>query len=92
MVSQQPVVQKQEPVKEVKPVAVPVQVQKKVEEPIVQKLINDSIDNNYMPIKAMNTFTKDWIIKARISSKGELKTTKKGGHLMKIELVDNFGT
>jgi len=45
-----------------------------------------------MPIKAMNTFTKDWIIKARISSKGEMKTTKKGGQLLKIELVDSFGT
>jgi hypothetical protein len=32
-----------------------------------------------MPIKALNTFTKDWVIKARISSKTEMRQTKKGG-------------
>jgi len=45
-----------------------------------------------MPIKAMNTFTKDWVIKARVSMKGELRTTRNGGYLLKIELVDSFGT
>lgn len=82
--------EKIEPVKEVKQ-AVPVQQPKKIE-PAPAKFIQDSVDNNYMPVKAMNTFTKDWIIKARISSRSDLKTTKKGGYLMKIELVDHLGT
>ena len=71
--------------------------QPKVAEKVVEEykpvdFVKDSSDNNYMPIKAMNTFTKDWIIKARVSQKGELKTTKKGGYLLKLELVDSFGT
>lgn len=45
-----------------------------------------------MPIKALNTFTRDWIIKARVASKGDKKITKKGGSLLKIELVDKFNT
>jgi hypothetical protein len=45
-----------------------------------------------MPIKALNTFARDWIIKARIASKGDLKTTRNGIHLLKIEIVDNYGT
>jgi replication factor A1 len=45
-----------------------------------------------MPIKALNTFTKDWVIKARISSKTELKQTRKGGWLLKMEIVDELGT
>ena len=45
-----------------------------------------------MPIKALNTFARDWIIKARISNKGDLKTTRNGGFLLKIELVDQYGT
>ena len=45
-----------------------------------------------MPIKALNTFARDWIIKARISNKGDIKTTRNGGHLLKIELVDQYGT
>jgi len=58
-----------------------------------QPVLQDSSDNNsYMPIKAVNTFTRDWVIKARISNKGPLKTTKKGGYLLKIEMVDHHGS
>ena len=46
----------------------------------------------YMPIKALNTFSRDWKIQARIASKGEKRVTKKGGSIMKIELVDMYGT
>jgi hypothetical protein len=45
-----------------------------------------------MPIKALNTFSRDWMIKARVANKGEKKTTQKGGQLLKIELVDKYGT
>ena len=45
-----------------------------------------------MPIKALNTFCRDWKIQARIASKGEKRITKKGGSIMKIELVDMYGT
>ena len=54
--------------------------------------IIDLPENSYMPIKALNTFARDWIIKARISNKGDIKTTRNGGHLLKIELVDQYGT
>ena len=50
------------------------------------------MDNNYMPIKALNTFARDWKIKARIASKSDKKPTRSGGSLMKIELVDMYGT
>ena len=45
-----------------------------------------------MPIKALNTFARDWIIKARIANTSGLKTTRNGGSLLKIELVDQYGT
>ena len=45
-----------------------------------------------MPIKALNTFTRDWCIKARVANRGDLRTTQKGGQLLKIELVDQHGT
>jgi hypothetical protein len=45
-----------------------------------------------MPIKALNTFARDWKIKARIASKTDKKATRSGGFLMKIELVDVYGT
>lgn len=35
---------------------------------------------------------KDWTIRARVSSKSDIKTTRNGGKLLKIELVDHFGT
>ena len=52
----------------------------------------DMPNDNFMPIKALNTFTRDWVIKARVSSKGEMRQTKAGGSIMKIELVDSYGT
>ena len=44
-----------------------------------------------MPIKALNTFTRDWMIKARVANKN-MRQTQKGGQLLKIELVDTYGT
>ena len=45
-----------------------------------------------MPLKALNTFARDWKIQARIASKSEKRTTNKGGSLLKIGLVDLYGT
>lgn len=44
----------------------------------------------YMPIKALSTFTRDWKIQARISSKAEKRETKNGGSILKMELVDVY--
>jgi hypothetical protein len=45
-----------------------------------------------MPLKALNTFARDWKIQARVTSKSEKRVTQKGGSLLKIELVDMYGT
>ena len=52
-------------------------VEKKVEQkvPVQEHLPVDLASNNYMPIKALNTFSRDWIIKARVANKGEKRTT-----------------
>ena len=42
----------------------------------------------FTPIKALNTFMKDWCIKARVTQKTPLRTTAKGKSLLKIELLD----
>lgn len=46
----------------------------------------------YTPIKSLNTFAKEWCIKARITNKIPLRTTARGTSLLKIELLDAFGT
>ena len=51
-----------------------------------------NIDDSFMPIKALNSFLRDWIIKARVSVKGPLRNTSKGGSLFNIELVDSYAT
>lgn len=38
----------------------------------------DLSSGNFMPIKALNTFTRDWMIKARVANKN-MRTTQKGG-------------
>jgi hypothetical protein len=50
------------------------------------------MNSMYMPIKALNTFSRDWKIQARVSSKAEKRQTRNGGSLLKIELVDMYGT
>lgn len=47
---------------------------------------------NFTPIKALTTFTRDWVIKARVVQKSELRNTRNGGKLLKIELVDSHNT
>lgn len=64
----------------------------KKEPEVARPKIEDLASNNYMPVKVLNTFTRDWIIKARISKRGDVKTTRNGGQLLKIEMVDQYGT
>lgn len=45
-----------------------------------------------MPIKALNNYIRDWVVKARVASKIFKETTRNGGALLKIELVDQYGT
>ena len=45
-----------------------------------------------MPIKALNNYIRDWMIKARVANKVFKETTRNGGALLKIELVDQYGT
>ena len=50
------------------------------------------LDNSYTPIKALTTFSRDWVIQARVVQKSELKNTRNGGHLFKIVLIDKHNT
>ncbi len=52
----------------------------------------NGLPSMYMPIKALNTFSRDWKIQARVASKSEKRMTRNGGSLLKIELVDMYGT
>ena len=52
-------------------------------------------EDAYMPIKALNQFSNDWIIKARVVKKGDLRTWKNvrgEGQLFNIELIDRQST
>jgi len=51
-----------------------------------------SLQSLYMPIKALTSFSQDWKIKARIASKADKRQTRGGGSLLKIELVDIYGS
>ena len=49
----------------------------------------------YMPIKALNQFSNDWKIKARVVKKGELRNWKNArgeGQLFNVDLIDREGT
>lgn len=45
-----------------------------------------------MPIKGLNNYSRDWVVKARVASKVFKAQTRNGGSLLKIELVDSYGT
>ena len=49
----------------------------------------------YMPIKALNQFSTDWVIKARVVKKADIRNWKNArgeGQLLNIDLVDREGT
>eukprot|EP00347_Sterkiella_histriomuscorum_P003762 403363046 len=51
------------------------------------------IDSKYMPIKALNTFSRDWQIQAKLARKSELRETQRQKTVvLKIEIIDVFGT
>jgi hypothetical protein len=64
-------------------------VKEKIESPA--KVETQIDDDSYTPIKALDTFNRDWTIKARVSAH-IFKKTQKGGDLLKIELIDTLGT
>ena len=48
-----------------------------------------------MPIKALNQFSVDWVIKARVVKKSEIKNWKNArgeGQLINIDLLDRGGS
>ena len=56
---------------------------------------SDPMSHAYMPIKALNQFSTDWVIKARIVKKGNMRTWKNDrgeGTIMNIDLIDREGT
>lgn len=56
---------------------------------------SDPMAHAYMPIKALNQFSTDWVIKARIMKKGNMRTWKNDrgeGTIMNIDLIDREGT
>ena len=63
--------------------------EKSAASPIISK---NNTTENFTPIKALTTFTRDWVIKARVVQKSELRNTRNGGKLLKIELVDSMNT
>ena len=51
--------------------------------------------SSYMPIKALNQFLKEWVIKARVVKKAPIrdwKNQKSSGKLLNFDLVDKEGT
>lgn len=49
----------------------------------------------YMPIKALNQFSYDWVIKARVVKKCEVRSWKNArgeGQLFNMDLIDRDGT
>jgi len=93
-----------EAVEPVKAAAQPIQEKPKVPEEKMQDVfkpeapkakknnIDTSNPDNFTPIKALSTFTRDWMILARVAQRSELRNTRAGGKLLKIELVDKYGT
>ena len=45
-----------------------------------------------MPIKGLNSFSRDWKIQARVTQKSEKRQTRNGGSLLKLELLDRYET
>ena len=46
----------------------------------------------YTPIRNLNSFTKDWCLKARVTLRHQLRPTAKGSTMLKFVLMDSEGT
>jgi len=58
-------------------------------------VVRDAGGGNYMPISALNPYANRWTIKARVTSKSDLKTwanNKGEGTLFSIDLLDSQGS
>ena len=61
---------------------------------LVKAAASPSYDE-YMPVKALNQFSSDWCIKARITKKNDVRSWKNArgeGQLLNIDLIDKEGT
>lgn len=59
------------------------------------KTMDSRPSSAFMPIKALNQFTNDWVIKARVVKKApirEWKNAKSSGKLLNFDLIDKEGT
>jgi len=55
----------------------------------------DMPSDSFMPIKALNQFSTDWVIKARLVKKGDIRNWKNArgeGQLVNMDLIDREGT
>lgn len=53
--------------------------------------VQSALEDQYMPLKALNTFSSDWKIKARIVKKHDLRRWKNErgeGEILNIDLMD----
>jgi replication factor A1 len=51
--------------------------------------------NYYMPISALNLYSHDWNIKARVLKRAQIRTYKNArgeGKILNIDLIDREGT
>lgn len=61
----------------------------------IREVIGDKDELHYMPIRALNTFSTEWRIKARLTKKHQKKqwkNAKTAGVLLNVELMDQAGT
>ena len=66
----------------------------KVVSPPVNKS-GDYLDDSYMPVKLLNTYSKDFCIKVRICKKADMRTYKNArgeGFILNMDLIDREGT
>jgi len=66
----------------------------KLESAVKRPSIGGDEDAGFIPLQCINTFTNDWIIKAKVVKKGfrEWKNMKGTGFLLNVDLMDKDGT
>ena len=51
------------------------------------------IESKYMPIKALNQYSRDWVVQAKLARKNEMRQlVSNGSVVLKIEIIDQIGT
>jgi len=64
--------------------------------PILRKsgVASKTVSDDYLPIRALNTMNPDWIIMAKVTNKGQIRTytnNRGEGKLFNFELADSYG-